>query len=79
MIEARGLYCAITIKKRTTCCRPLPEVMKSYRVYELFLSSSVPNRYRGVVVAVAVIHRQGHPSGSVSAIPADGHAVLEYG
>ncbi len=49
------------------------------RMKEMLCSLLVTNRHGGVVVAVALTHRQGHPTGVVAAVPAHRHAVAEDG
>ena len=44
---------------------------------EMLCSLLVTDRHGGVVVAVALTHRQGHPTGVVAAVPAHCHAVAE--
>ena len=46
---------------------------------EMLCSLLVTDRHGGVVVAVALTHRQGHPTGVVAAVPAHRHAVAEGG
>ena len=46
---------------------------------EMLCSLLVTDRHGGVVVAVALTHRQGHPTGVVAAVPAHCHAVAEDG